>query len=230
MRTTLIGLHGFTMNGAGLRYMLAGLEPRLADVVDFVYPDAPHTASEESVAALASRLGGFRPKPPNLQWWDASAGGQAYMGWETTREALAREASRHSSVALFGFSQGAAVAAALAAAASRGQFPAVAFVVLVAGFAARAPEVAALFSEPIRVPSLHVYGDADPFAKHAPALVERFAPEAREVLRWSGRHAVPVNGEAADTLVEFVRRRAGGSSERSPTPASGPQSRAPTRF
>jgi hypothetical protein len=204
------------MNAAGLRYMLADLEPRLTDLVDFVYPDAPHTASEDSVAGLSSLLGGFRPKPPNLEWWNASAGGQSYDGWETTRETLAREVARYPSVALFGFSQGAAVAAALAAAASRGQFPSLAFVVLVAGFAARAPDIAALFSEPITVPSLHVYGDADPFAKHAPKLVECFAPEAREVLHWSGRHVVPVSGEPADTLVEFVRRRASAQSRRQP--------------
>jgi predicted esterase len=221
VRTTLICLHGFTMNAAGLRYMLAALEPRLADVVDFVYPDAPHTASEDSVAGLASLLGGFRPKPPNLEWWNASKGGQAYAGWEATRNALAREVARYPSAALFGFSQGAAVAAALAAAASRGQFPALGFVVLVAGFAARAPDIAALFSEPVSVPSLHVYGDADPFAKHAPALVERFAPEEREVLHWSGRHVVPVSGPPAEALVEFVRRRAEGRSGPSATPSSG---------
>lgn len=198
------------MNAAGLRYMLADLEPRLKDVVDFAYPDAPHLASEDSVAGLASLLGGFRPKPPNRQWWNASSDGQAYVGWEATREALEREVSRYPSAAVFGFSQGAAVAAALAAAASCGQFPPLAFVVLVAGFTARAPDIAALFAEPVTVPSLHVYGDADPFAKHAPALVERFAPEAREELRWSGRHVVPVSGEPGDRLVDFIRRRATG--------------------
>jgi pimeloyl-ACP methyl ester carboxylesterase len=212
MRTTLICLHGFTMNAAGLRYMLADLEPRLADVVDFVYPDAPHTASPDSVAGLASLLNGYRPKPPNLEWWNASSDRHTYVGWGATRALLEREVARHPSAAILGFSQGAAVAAALAAASSRGEFPALGFVVLVAGFVARAHDIAPLFSEPVHVPSLHVYGDADPFAKHAPALLERFAPETREELRWSGRHVIPVKEAPGDALVEFIRRRAVGHS------------------
>ncbi len=193
------------MNAAGLRFMLADLEPRLDGVVDFAYPDAPHTASEDSVAGLASLLGGFRPKPPNLEWWNASGDGATYRGWDVTKERLAVEVARFPSVALLGFSQGAAVAAALAAASERGQFPALRFVVLVAGFAARAIDIAALFSEPLVTPSLHVFGDADPFAKHAPALLECFAPETRQELRWPGRHVIPVSGAPADTLVEFIR-------------------------
>ena len=208
MRTTLLCLHGFTMNAAGLRYMLADLEPRLADVVDFVYPSAPHTASEESVAGLAAALGGFRQKPPNLQWWNASEDGLTYLGWNESREFLAREVARYPRVAVFGFSQGAAVAAALAAASARGEFPRLDFVVLCAGFAARARDIAATFSSPVPVPSLHVWGAADTFAKHAPALLERFDPATREELRWEGRHLVPTSGPPADALVDFIRRHA----------------------
>jgi predicted esterase len=228
VRTTLICLHGFTMNAAGLRHMLRELEPRLADAVDFVYPDAPHAASSESVLGLASLLGGVRPKPPNLEWWNASEDGQTYVGWDRSRELLAREVARYPSAALLGFSQGAAVAAALAAASQRGEFPALACVVLVAGFAARAPEIAQLFSAPVRVPSLHVYGSADPFARHAPALVERFDPETREELRWSGRHVVPVNDAPGDALVDFIRRRAVGHGLPPAVPAA-PPGNVPTR-
>ncbi len=186
--------------------MCAGLEPRLADRVDFIYPDAPNTASEASVAGLASAMGGVRPKPPNLQWWNASDDGRTYHGWSTTLDALAREASRHADVALFGFSQGAAVAAALAAASSRGLFPRLSFVVLIAGFTPRADDVTPLFSEPVRVPSVHVWGTSDPFARQSPQLVERFDAATRRVLTWPGRHIVPSNS-AADALVEHIRDR-----------------------
>lgn len=219
--TTLISLHGFTMNGAGLRHMLAELEPRLSDLLDFEYPDAPHLASEASVAGIASLMGGFRPKPPNRQWWNASDDGLTYDGWNETRDGLrataqhiatARQQSesahpRHG-VALLGFSQGAAVAAALAALSLRGQFPPLRFVVLVAGFAPRARDIEPLFDSPIEVPSLHVWGHADPFAKHGPKLLERFAPHTRQVLEWAGRHVVPTSHGAGDALVEFMRRHA----------------------
>jgi predicted esterase len=202
-------LHGFTMNGAGLRHMCAPLEPRLADQVDFIYPDAPHAASDVSVAGLASLMGGVRPKPPNLQWWNASDDGFTYHGWSTTRDALANEVSRHAEVALLGFSQGAAVAAALAAASSRGQFPKLRFVVLIAGFTPRAHDIAPLFAEPVSVPSVHVWGEADRFAAHSPELAERFDVGTRHVLTWPGRHVVPSAGSVSDDLIELIRGQTG---------------------
>lgn len=210
VKTTLVSLHGFTMNAAGLRHMQSELESRLTDVVDFVYPDAQHQASVESVAGLAALMGGFRAKPPNLQWWNASDDGLTYLGWSATRTQLAAEVERHEAVGLLGFSQGAAVAASLAAAAGRGEFPKLAFVVLIAGFIPRAVDIAPLFAEPVQVPSLHVWGETDPFARHAPALLQRFDPNTREVLTWPGRHEVPTTGSAADALVGFIRRHAAG--------------------
>lgn len=207
MRTTLISLHGFTMNGDGLRQMLAELEARLAEELDFVYPDAPHLASAASVAGMASAMGGFRAKPPNRQWWNASDDHRVYAGWDATREALRAEALRHPSVGLLGFSQGAAVAAALAALSDQGAFPPLRFVVLVAGFLPRADDLKPLFATPIEVPSLHVLGDKDSFAKHGPQLLERFGASTRELLRWPGRHTVPTKGAAGDALVDFIRQR-----------------------
>lgn len=228
MPTTLLSLHGFTMNGAGLRHMLTELEPRLSDLLAFEYPDAPHLASEASVAGIASLMGGFRPKAPNRQWWNAGEDGLTYDGWDETRDLLRATAERIASaerppeptahprpvpsprhgVALLGFSQGAAVAAALAALSRRGEFPPLRFVVLVAGFAPRAHDIEPLFDAPIDIPSLHVWGKADPFAKHGPKLLERFAPHTRQVLEWPGRHIVPTSRGAGDTVVEFMRRHA----------------------
>jgi hypothetical protein len=100
------------------------------------------------------------------------------------------------------------VAAALAAASSRGLFPPLRFVIAIAGFVPRARDIAPLFADTVRVPSLHVWGLADGMAKHAPPLVERFDPAQREVVTWPGRHIVPTSGDAADAIVDFVRRHA----------------------
>jgi len=215
------------MNGAGLRHMMEELEPRLSDLLDLQYPDAPHVASEASVAGIAALMGGFRPKPPNRQWWNASDDGLTYHGWEQTRDDLRATAQRLVSaqrsvtaerqldtaqpqhgLALLGFSQGAAVAAALAALSRRGDLPPLRFVVLVAGFAPRAHDIEPLFDAPLEIPSLHVWGDADPFAKHGPRLLERFSPNTRQVLNWAGRHTIPTCGAAAETIAEFMRRHA----------------------
>ena len=93
----------------------------------------------------------------------------------------------------------------------KGLFPALRFVILIAGFTPRARDIAASFSEPVRVPSLHVWGLADGLAKHSPALVQRFDPASREVATWSGRHTIPTTGSAADALVAFVRRHTAAS-------------------
>lgn len=208
MPTALLCLHGFTMHGAGLRRIMTGIAARLEDSVELVFPDAPHTASEESVRGLAAHLGGWRAAAPHLEWWNASKDGLTYEGWDASREVLRKEAARHPAVGVLGFSQGAGVAAAIAGEARRGTFPELDFAILIAGFAPRAVDIAPLLEPPLPLPSLHIWGDADPFAKHSPRLATHFAEESRQVVNWAGPHAIPQRGPAADALVEFVRAHA----------------------
>jgi predicted esterase len=208
MRSALLSLHGFTMNGPSLRRHLGELEPRLSKHVDLVFPNAPHTASEASVLALLQRMGGTRSAPPQLEWWNASDDGRVYQGWEATRESLRTEVLRHPAAGLLGFSQGAAVAAAVAALACRGAFPPLSFVVLVAGFAPRSAELLPLLDEPLTIPSLHIWGQDDAFAKHGPGLASKFSSLTRRIVTWKGGHSVPASGDAADAIVEFVRNHA----------------------
>jgi pimeloyl-ACP methyl ester carboxylesterase len=208
--TRLICLHGFTMNGAGLRHMLSELEPEWEHDFEIVCPDAPHTAAEASVRGITELMGGFRPRPPNLEWWNASEDGRVYRGWAESLERIRSAAEGQPSLGLLGFSQGAAVAAAVAALASRGEFPSLRFAVLIAGFAPRSDELAALFEPVVDVPSLHVWGEADSFAKHAPKLVEKFAPASREQWVWPGRHTVPTHPEARRVMLDFLQRHAHG--------------------
>jgi predicted esterase len=214
MRTALLALHGFTMNGAGLRHMLAPLAARLGTAVQIDCPDAPNAASTESVDRLAPLLGGVRAQPPHWQWWNASEDGQEYLGWaeslgvlraraETLQQTLRANGEQEGRLGVFGYSQGAAVAAALAALAERGEFPRLAFVVLVAGFLPRARAIAPLFEPRLTCPSLHVVGEQDPFGKHALPLRDAF--QDSELLHWGGGHQLPT-GAAADPLVEFITR------------------------
>jgi predicted esterase len=212
MRTALLALHGFTMNGAGLRRLMSGLEARLSESVDLIFPNAPNVVSEPSVAELERRMAVPRGAPPHLQWWNASDDGRAYQGWDNSLALLREALERHPGAGVLGFSQGAAAAAAVAALACRGLLPPVRFAVLVAGFTPRSEELAPLFSEQpgeqLEVPSLHVWGLKDPFGKHGPALVEKFSAASRQVLSWPGGHSVPQSGEAGDALVAFLRQHA----------------------
>jgi predicted esterase len=202
MRSALLSLHGFTMNGLGLQKILGRLEPHLSESVDLIFPDAPHNASEASVRALVQRMGAPAGPPPHLEWWNASDDGRTYRGWDASRELLREQLERHPAVGILGFSQGAAVAAAIAGLAAQGALPALRFAVLVA------EDLQPLFAAPIELPSLHVWGEADAFARHSPGLSQRFAAHSRQIVTWPGGHAVPTRGAAADAIVAFVRSHA----------------------
>jgi predicted esterase len=211
--STLIALHGFSQTGERFRTSIERLLERLPARVTVLFPDGPHACSEQSVQKLYAWAGaGRRPDPPHRCWWDASDDGRQYHGWEASIAALAAHvtaALEHGArpLGVLGFSQGAIAAAALAGLAAHGEFPALDYAILVAGRSPRSEALRGLFDPPLALPSLHVWGEKDPFAMSASArLVELFAPGTREVKIWAGPHIVPTRGAASDALVEFIER------------------------
>jgi pimeloyl-ACP methyl ester carboxylesterase len=201
----LLALHGFTQNGSGFRAALDGLAGRLPRDVELVCLDAPHSCSEGAVERLRSARGLEAPPPPWLSWWDATDDGTVYHGLEETLAVIRAALERHPNAGILGFSQGAILGAAIAALAERGDLPAIAYAILVAGRVPRATALTPAFTTLIDVPSLHVWGTEDSFAvAEAPVLVERFAPAVRQTVVWKGPHTVPTRGPAADRIVEFV--------------------------
>jgi pimeloyl-ACP methyl ester carboxylesterase len=209
MSTTLLALHGFTQNGSQFRSHLEPLAKRLPMDITLVCPDAPNVCSEGGVERLYGLTGALRLPPPHLCWWDASDDGRIYRGWETSLERLRELAKNAGPIGVLGFSQGAGVAAALAALAGAGEFPEIAFVILVAGRVPRADVLQPWFASPLRIPSLHVWGEQDAFAEAlSPLLVECFEPGVREQVRWPGPHILPTRGPAADAILTFIGRHA----------------------
>jgi pimeloyl-ACP methyl ester carboxylesterase len=206
MPTTLLALHGYTMNGAGFRAALSELVPRLEPHVDLVFPDAPHLCSDESLKRFYRGHEAFRPSPPHRTWWYASDDGREYDGVESSKELLRDLLGRHAPAALLGFSQGALAAAAACGWSARGELPPPAFAVFVAGRMPRASALLPLFERELSVPSLHVWGTSDRFATGAPELLARFAAASREFTTWDGPHMVPTRGAAADSIVRFAAR------------------------
>jgi hypothetical protein len=189
-----------------MRAQLGALAGRLAPLVEIVCPDAPHECAPASVERFYAAMKVAPAAPPHRTWWISSDDGRKYGGWETTRDLLVR----HAPAGILGFSQGAMVAAAAAAASTRGELPELPFVVLVAGRVPRAEALRPFFDRPVAVPSLHVWGDRDAVTgPHALELVEAFDAATREVSRWPGSHVVPTSGPSADAIVDFVRRHAG---------------------
>jgi predicted esterase len=190
-----------------MRAQMGELVEALAPYVDLVFPDAPHVCEPASVDRMYRAWKVRRFPPPHLSWWDATDDGKVYRGWEETEQAVSAQLLGASPVAVIGFSQGAMLAASIAALSSSGAFPPIRFAVLVAGRKPRAVALQPLFENPIHVPSLHVIGEADRLTgSHAPALVEHFDPATREVHTWPGPHMIPSRGPAATAIVDFVRR------------------------
>lgn len=193
------------MNGDLMRKACAAAVAPLAAHVDVVYPDAPHSCAPESVTEAYAAWGTRPPAPPHLTWWKASDDGRQYAGWEASRDRIREAIAGDAPVGLLGFSQGAAVAATIAALAVRDSLPRPRFVVLVAGGIPRADALRPLFEHVVQVPSMHVWGQRDARAlTHSPKLAEAFAGDTRHVLTWRGPHVVPPGGEPARALTEFM--------------------------
>ncbi|HUS67674.1 MAG TPA: hypothetical protein VMZ28_24230 [Kofleriaceae bacterium] len=199
----LLALHGQTLNGAFMRQELAWLE---TPGVELVCPDGPVACDEGVVDRLYSVWDAPRQPPPHRAWWDATDDGRVYRGWEATRDLLA-PLLEPAPVAILGFSQGAILATALAALAQNGELPPIDRVVLIGGRPPRADLLAPFLAEPIRLPSLHVWGENDLLARDTSReLVDRFDPATRVVATWPGGHAIPSTGPAASAIDHFVAR------------------------
>jgi pimeloyl-ACP methyl ester carboxylesterase len=204
--TSLVVLHGYTMNGDTMRAHMAGLAARFPGGLRVIYASAPHACSEASVERFYGGSSLTRLAAPHLMWWDATDDGREYRGWEETRDHLRALFQQHSPAGVLGFSQGGILAAALAASSMDGQFPAPRFAILIAGRTPRATVFEPLFARAIAVPSLHVWGERDGMAEGSRGLVDHFQESTRQVVTWPGPHRVPVEGPAADAIADFVQR------------------------
>lgn len=203
----LLALHGFTLNGDTMRRQMGPLRDELEKLTELEFVNGPQLCSEEVVARLYREWRAPRPRGPHRKWWDASDDGLVYEGWEETQELLRPLLSASAPVGLIGFSQGAIVATAVAALASAGQLLALKYVVLISGARPRARAIAPFLEVPLRLPSCHIWGDADHLMRErSPKLVESFDAQTREVHHFSGGHEFPRDARTQEAIVDFVRR------------------------
>jgi pimeloyl-ACP methyl ester carboxylesterase len=211
MPHTLLAFHGFTMNAECMRAALEPIAAALAPRVEVVCLNAPHVCAPASVDRLYRGSNAKRLPPPYLSWWDASDDGLKYRGWEETRDQVREALDRYAPAAILGFSQGAILAAAVAALAHARELPPIHCAVLIAGRKPRAALLQGAFLEPIAVPSLHVWGERDSLTgPHGQELAQQFSEAEREIVTWPGGHALPSEGPAYEAIVRFVTAHAAG--------------------
>src|SRR5258708_2496388 len=120
MSHTLLAFHGFTMNAELMHDALGPLVAALAPKVQVVCLNAPHACSAATVERMSR--GPFKPlSAPHLSWWNASEDGLEYRGWDDTRDLVREALDRYAPASILGFSQGAILAAAVAALAQSGE-------------------------------------------------------------------------------------------------------------
>jgi predicted esterase len=202
-RLRLLCLHGYHGNAETLRQQLSQLSRALETVADFVCVDAPSLAKGD------------------FGWWhatkDANDGTVRYRGWTRTRDALSEFCAAHGPFdGVFGFSQGAAVAALLVAlsvdtaAQPRFELAPMPFAILTGGFVSRDPRHATMLEVTgrIDVPSFHTIGRADSVVSaHAShALASRF--RAPTITEHDGGHVVASTPDVRNAALDFLRKMA----------------------
>ncbi|NWS78579.1 OVCA2 Esterase, partial [Crotophaga sulcirostris] len=204
----LLGLHGYRQSERRFRQRTGALRKALRGCAELVALNAPH--------AVPGGDGDGDADDPPRGWWfsrpgafEAGEAAAAPAGLEESLSAVAAALAEQGPFdGLLGFSQGAALAAMVCALRARGdpRFQSVAFAILVAGFASRAPAHAHFYREPIALPSLHVLGDSDAViaAPLSRELAQRFVEPA--VLTHPGGHFVPAAAAQKKVYLDFLGR------------------------
>ncbi|NXN96843.1 OVCA2 Esterase, partial [Rhinopomastus cyanomelas] len=202
----LLSLHGYRQSGRRFHQRTGALRKSLRGRAELVEISAPHL-----VPGGEDDDGDDPPRG----WWfsgpgtfEAEEAPAEPAGLDESLAAVAEALAEHGPFdGLLGFSQGAALAAMVCALRARGdpRFP-VAFAILVAGFASRAPAHGQFYREPIALPTLHVVGDTD--AVIAASLSRELAQHFVEpvILNHPGGHFVPAAAEQKKAYLDFLDR------------------------
>lgn len=178
-RLRILCLHGFAQSAAQFRARTGALRRALKQRAELLYAEGPHHLPMEE------GLGRFC-------WWRHNDG--CYEGAEESLAYLERLVEENEVDGVLGFSQGAVVAALLAAMPDR--FPRLRLLICIGGFLPRDAALLSHFADPIPVPSLHVAGRADQIVPldQSTALAARFSDA--EVLLHDSGHYIPADGES----------------------------------
>lgn len=220
----IMALHGYTSNAFVLQRRMGAIRKACKDNADFIYINGPIrvepiTASVQSLDAPENSQSALDPDLPLEEqpraWWKANDDG-TYTLFDETIEFLNEEIAKNGPFdGVFGFSQGACLAALMASAfeaperyplfkLSPGQGP-LRFCIAISGFRARDPKLQSLFpSDGIQTPILHILGKADQIVdeERAKTLIDA-AKNSRVEFHESG-HVVPSQANFRNFYRDFI--------------------------
>ncbi|KAF8652278.1 hypothetical protein AX16_004467 [Volvariella volvacea WC 439] len=231
MRTVLV-LHGYSQNANIFSKRLGALRKECGKDFELVFVDAPHilhpvdlvgAASQQSQEAALSAMGASEaslaaadPALTPRGWWRTNRERTVYTGVEESLLVIRDVLKTKRFHGVFGFSQGAAFAALIAALLERphlyapfmvdGQpvHPPLEFCVSVSGFRVNDDFARPFFSPPYETPTLHVIGKTDIVVteERSQQLIEVSAN--KRVEEHEGGHFVPSKGNWRKFLKNYM--------------------------
>jgi pimeloyl-ACP methyl ester carboxylesterase len=180
--TRILCLHGYHGSAAILRRQMAPLAATFPPEIELVFVDAPSLADGD------------------FGWWHPG-----FRGWERTRDWAIELLHAQPVDAIFGFSQGAALAGLLAAVAETEPSPfRLDAAIMVGGFTSTQAQHADLFARKLRVQSVHVAGRRDSIVPISDSLLlgERFADPV--IVVHDGGHVIPVDTAVATAIADLL--------------------------
>jgi pimeloyl-ACP methyl ester carboxylesterase len=222
----ILCLHGYHGSASILREQTRGFTQGLEHLADFVYVDAPTLALGDFGWWHAKRKAtAFATRDPGVESSVAR-----YEGWSRTLDWVLATFEREGPFdGVFGFSQGAALAALLVGLRSPDQMlmthkPLVfGFAIMVGGFWASDPELARLYQvrQNYEIPSVHIIGRSDSVvpSQNSRSIAELFPDPL--VLEHNGGHIVASTPEIREKVAVFLRRQAGVEAKGEPSKFEG---------
>ncbi|KII95558.1 hypothetical protein PLICRDRAFT_34452 [Plicaturopsis crispa FD-325 SS-3] len=246
----ILMLHGYAQNGSIFSKRIGSVRKAIGKNVELVFVDAPHILYPADLAATfgesadLSAVGAADATvdDPTLTprgWWKVGTG----VGVEKEESGMVESLLMLRDVlkgdhydGILGFSQGAGMAAVLAALLERPQLlpsflvdgqpphPPVKFLVSVSGFKAPGPLAAKIFEPKYNTPTLHIIGKMDVIvvAERSRTLTEISA--VGRVEEHDGGHFVPSKASWRNFLRDFMSADDPFSVQLAPAPASAPAS------
>jgi len=207
----ILCLHGYHGSARVLQDQMRPLAQALEHLAEFVYVEAPSIAQGDFGWWHATRS----EAAPRLGHPGIAPAAARYDGWPRTREAIASISDSEGPFdGVFGFSQGAALAALLVCLRSALPAPhrplAFDFVMMAGAFLAIDPALAKFYSARASydLPSVHIFGQADSVVPAA--YSQKVAAQFKDplVLQHDGGHVIASTQSIREQIVAFLQQRA----------------------
>ncbi|KIJ41081.1 hypothetical protein M422DRAFT_75668 [Sphaerobolus stellatus SS14] len=245
----ILMLHGYSQNATIFYKRMSAIRKACEKNVEFVFLDAPTVLlvsdlPGHSLEWLQAAEANAAPSEPDdaltpRAWWRANEDKTTYYGLEQSIELVRETLKKTRFNGVLGFSQGASMAAIVAAILERpesypgfvvnGQpiHPKLDFFIPVSGFLpldTSMEHILSTTSPKLTTPSLHIIGDTDVIVvpERSQILLDACDQDTARVERHEGGHFVPSKTNWRNFFKEYISKFAPGVQIASPTPSAAP--------